>query len=155
MRRLLAVPVLALCLASCGKEAPAPTSAAPPAVTVTSSSPAPSASLPSSPATSVPSTSAVTPSTSPTTAATKTAEFTFAKGKVSGPGDVKLKVGESVDLTITTDAAMTIHAHVFEIEKNIKAGETATLSLTATKTGRYEIEDHQSGKLITLVTVSS
>ena len=71
------------------------------------------------------------------------AVVTLANGKIDGPATIKLRVGQTLALTIVTDRAVTVHAHGFEVEQELKAGGTATLTLKATPgiVGAWPVED--------------
>ncbi|MCU1677056.1 MAG: hypothetical protein JWM93_1814 [Frankiales bacterium] len=83
--------------------------------------------------------------------------ISIANGKISGPGMIKMKVGETVELRIATDRAVTVHAHGFNVEQAIKAGDTASVILTATASivGGWPVEDHVKDVEIVTVQVSS
>jgi plastocyanin len=123
-RARVIVPVLALALAAaCGGEAKeTPTSAAPSA-----------------------SSSAVAPSASPATDVVEI-KVTVSGGKVAPrPSIHKVKKGQTVRIIVTSDKADEIHVHGYEKEKELAAGETATIEFTADETGRFEVETHHQG----------
>lgn len=70
-------------------------------------------------------------------------DLTIAQGKIT-PGTASYDVakGSTVTITITSDAADTVHVHGYEIEKPIAAGATTVITFVADKTGRYEVETH-------------
>ncbi len=82
--------------------------------------------------------------------------ISIANGKIDGPTTIPMKVGETVELRIATDRAIKVHAHGFEVEKDLKAGETASLILTATASivGAWPVEDHVTDKEMTQVQVT-
>lgn len=72
-----------------------------------------------------------------------TIEVTIANGKVTPPTTAyNVSKGATVTLSITSDAADTVHVHGYEIEKPIAAGTTTVITFVADRTGRYEIETH-------------
>ena len=66
------------------------------------------------------------------------------KGKqvTPAPGSVPLKVGQTLRLVVTSDHDDELHAHGFDKEIEIKAGQPATLDLVTTVPGTYEVETH-------------
>lgn len=81
------------------------------------------------------------------------AVITVVRGKVSGPDRVEVNQGQRVRLVITSDRADQVHVHGYEIEKPLPAGRPVTIELTATKTGLFEIETHEGGRLLTQLLV--
>lgn len=153
-RRVLTIPFLLLpLLAACsGKDASTRTTSL---ATTASTTAAVSPSLTSSVSPSG-STSATTPAPSPSfSAVPKRVLISIANGKIAGSDKVTMKVGETIELRIATDTAATIHAHGFEVEKKLAAGETASVFLTAKAPGSFDVEDHVTDKLVTRVLVTS
>lgn len=79
--------------------------------------------------------------------------------KVSGttvtpaPSQVELAVGQTLELTVTTDHDDELHAHGFDgANAELKAGEPTTVRLTATESGVFEVETHDPA--LTLLTVA-
>jgi plastocyanin len=68
------------------------------------------------------------------------------------PAQVELPVGSTLELVVTSDHDDELHAHGFDAETEIKAGVPATLRLTATEPGSYEVETHEPA--LTLLTVA-
>ncbi len=64
------------------------------------------------------------------------------------PDTVAVKVGQRINLTVTTDKDDEVHVHGIDKELEVKAGVPGTLSFSATPTGSYEVETHKSGKLL-------
>jgi hypothetical protein len=58
------------------------------------------------------------------------------------PATVDLRVGESLTIAIISDKANTLHAHGFEIAKDIQAGQRAEVTIKGAKPGVYEFELH-------------
>lgn len=72
-----------------------------------------------------------------------TIDVTIANGKVTPPATTyNVSVGATVTITVTSDAAETVHVHGYEIEKDIVAGTKTVITFVADKTGRYEVETH-------------
>jgi hypothetical protein len=120
----------ALALTSCS-QTDSPPPPGPPAVPFTSPSSAPSTAT-----TTAPSTARATPSG-------KRIAITV-KGKriTPTPGTVNLAVGESLTITVTSDHDDQLHAHGFEVEKTIKAGQPMEFTVKGAQTGVFEVELH-------------
>jgi plastocyanin len=108
----------------------------------------PSAALTTAPST-APSTAPTTASSTqsapaaPTTAAGRRIDITV-KGKqvTPAPATVNIAVGESLTIAVTSDHDDQLHAHGFDVEKNIKAGEPAEVTIKGAAQGVYEFELH-------------
>lgn len=155
-RSLLVAPaLLATLLAGCaGKDVTgtATTSAPAPGTSTAAST---SALTPAATGTASPSVSA-SPSTSiATSAAPRRVQFSIANGKIAGPAKIDMKVGQTIELQVATDRAATVHAHGFNVEKDLLPGDTASVFLTAKQPGSFDVEEHVTGKLITRVQVTA
>ncbi len=64
---------------------------------------------------------------------------------VGGVKTVRVKQGEQVSLRWTTDEAVTIHLHGYDLERTLKPDETAVMTFKAHGTGRFPIESHGFG----------
>ena len=150
------LPALAmLVLAGCGNESD---SGASPSTT-------PSATTPSSSPTDVP-TMTPTPgkpnSSSPSNTADPSGEqadvtvnVTVANGKVNPSGStVKVTAGQTVLVTAISDAPDELHIHGYDKELALTPGKTASVKFTANMKGTFEIETHESGKLVAKLVVS-
>ncbi len=125
--------------------ASAPTSVSPPAAAPTGSASAGSASAGSASASASPTTS---PTPSPTTAV-RTVSVAYAGGQVTGTsGREEVPVGEQVVLRITSDVAEEVHVHGYDLEAAVPAGGSVDIPLTATIPGVFEVELHDSGKVL-------
>jgi heme/copper-type cytochrome/quinol oxidase subunit 2 len=58
------------------------------------------------------------------------------------PGNLDVPLGKTLRLIVTSDHDDQLHAHGFNVEVNLKAGQPTTLDLKATTPGVYEIETH-------------
>ena len=95
---------------------------------------------PGHPPTSAPTTA---PSTTPSQAAGKRLDISV-KGKqvTPAPATVDLAVGESLTIAVTSDKANTLHAHGFEVEKKLTAGQPGEVTVKGGQTGTFEFELH-------------
>ena len=106
--------------------APSPTAAAAPAV------PSPTAS----------------PTASPTPAV-RTVVVSYAGGQVTGTsGREEVPVGEQVVLRISSDVAEEVHVHGYDLEAAVPAGGSVDIPVTASIPGVFEVELHDSGKVL-------
>ncbi|MEI8409237.1 MULTISPECIES: cupredoxin domain-containing protein [unclassified Kribbella] len=143
-----------LVLAGCGNESDSGTS---PSTT-------PSATTPSSPPTDLPTTT--TPGKPNTSSPSNTADpsgeqadvtvsVTVANGKVNPSGaTIKVKAGQTVLVTAVSDAADEVHIHGYDKELPLTPGKPASVKFTANMKGTFEIETHESGKLVAKLVVS-
>ncbi|MFE4593423.1 hypothetical protein [Streptomyces laurentii] len=69
------------------------------------------------------------------------------------PSRVEVKKGERVTLRVTSDRADTLHVHGYDRELRLSPGTTATLTLTADRTGLFEVETHTSALVLTQLVV--
>jgi len=89
-----------------------------------------------------------TPAPSPT-AATRTVAVSYAGGEVTGTsGREEVPVGEQVVLRISSDVAEQVHVHGYDLEGAIPAGGSIDIPLTADIPGVFEVELHESGKVL-------
>jgi FtsP/CotA-like multicopper oxidase with cupredoxin domain len=57
---------------------------------------------------------------------------------------IRVLQGDVVTLRWTSDRALTVHLHGYDIEQRITPGTTTTMTLTARATGRFSIEIHET-----------
>jgi heme/copper-type cytochrome/quinol oxidase subunit 2 len=89
------------------------------------------------------------PSPESTDTKSKTLDVVIADGEVTPNAErVEVGVGTSVILQIRSDVADEIHVHGYDEEIAVEPGKPATLEFGADETGRYEIETHESHKLV-------
>ena len=87
------------------------------------------------------------------TGAVKRLEVTVTGTTVTpAPAQVDLPVGSTLELVVTSDHDDELHAHGFDQEAQLKAGQPTTLRLTAKDAGLYEVETHDPA--LTLLTVA-
>ena len=73
----------------------------------------------------------------------------YAGGVITPPeGRVSVKVGQKVELRVTSDVAEIVHNHLNNVEHDVAAGGTVVFDFTADNPGIYEVELHKSNKLL-------
>lgn len=81
-------------------------------------------------------------------------DLTLEGGKVTPPPDsVAVETGDHVRLTVESDVADVVHVHGYDLERAVQPGKPAVLSFRADQTGRFEVETHDSGLLLTQLLV--
>lgn len=73
----------------------------------------------------------------------------IADGKVNPNAErAVVSRGTTVRIQITSDAADAVHVHGYDEEIEVRAASPATLEFVADTTGRFEIETHETDKLV-------
>lgn len=146
-RLTAAAVVLAAVLTACGGGEPKPTA----------TTPAPTTSTPTATAPGTPTASASPTATpTPTPVADVVIDITVAGGKVStADRTVKIKRGQSVALTITSDQADEVHVHGYDLTLDLVAGKPTTIKFDADQTGKFEVELHEAGTVLVRLEVAS
>jgi heme/copper-type cytochrome/quinol oxidase subunit 2 len=70
------------------------------------------------------------------------------------PSRVAVPLGSPVALTVTSDVADEIHVHGYELEEPVAAGSSVTIQFTADQAGLFEVETHETEKLLLQLQVS-
>jgi heme/copper-type cytochrome/quinol oxidase subunit 2 len=135
-----AVLVAVLALTACGTDDETDTAVAAPTVTATTAPPE----APAEPQ----------PAATPSPDDAQVIAITVSGGEVSGaePRTV-VPVGTQVRLSVTTDAVDELHVHGYELTQRVSAGETATVEFLADRPGLYEVEFHDSQRVLTRLQV--
>jgi heme/copper-type cytochrome/quinol oxidase subunit 2 len=68
------------------------------------------------------------------------------EGGVMEPSEVVVGEGDEVTLRVTSEEAVELHVHGYDLEEEVEPDEPATLSFEAEETGRFGIEDHETGE---------
>ena len=80
---------------------------------------------------------------------------TVAGGKITpNTQTVKAKQGQTVMVTVTSDEADELHVHGYEKEIELQPGKPGSVTFTADTKGTFEIETHESGKLVAKLIVT-
>ncbi len=81
--------------------------------------------------------------------AVRTVAVAYAGGEVTGTtGREEVPVGEQVVLRVSSDVAEEVHVHGYDLEGAIPAGGSVDIPLTASIPGVFEVELHDSGKVL-------
>ena len=84
-----------------------------------------------------------------------TLNVTVANGKVNPSGaSIKVKAGQTVLVTAVSDTADELHIHGYDKELELAPGKPASVKFTADMKGTFEVETHESGKLVAKLVVS-
>ncbi|WP_436736225.1 hypothetical protein [Streptomyces sp. BBFR102] len=84
----------------------------------------------------------------------RTVELTVTDGRVTPPlGRTEVKKGDRVTLKVRSDRDDTLHVHGYDKAKKLVAGESATLTFTAGRTGLFEVETHGTRLVLTQLLV--
>jgi heme/copper-type cytochrome/quinol oxidase subunit 2 len=79
----------------------------------------------------------------------RTVAVSYAGGQVSGTsGREEVPVGEQVVLRIASDVAEEVHVHGYDLQAAVPAGGSVDIPLTAAIPGVFEVELHDSGKVL-------
>jgi hypothetical protein len=80
----------------------------------------------------------------PSTSAARRIDITVTGRQVTPkPATVNISVGESLTISVTSDQDNQLHAHGFDIEQDIKAGQQTEVTVKGAKTGVFEVELHE------------
>lgn len=84
-----------------------------------------------------------------------TLAVTISGGKVTPSGaSIKVKRGQTVLITATSDVEDELHVHGYDKEFDVEPGRTASIKFTADAKGTFEVETHDSHKLVAKLVVS-
>ncbi|GGY48142.1 hypothetical protein GCM10010363_31140 [Streptomyces omiyaensis] len=115
---------------------------------------APSATAPASPPTTAPTTAPAPDPTPDPTPSTRTLDIRVTGSTVTpAPARVEVRKGERITLRVTSDRADTLHVHGYDREAALSPGIPAALTLTADRTGLFEVETHASDLVLTQLVV--
>jgi cytoskeletal protein CcmA (bactofilin family) len=79
----------------------------------------------------------------------RTVAVSYTGGEVTGTsGREEVPVGEQVVLRVSSDVAEEVHVHGYDLEGAIPAGGSVDIPLTASIPGVFEVELHDSGKVL-------
>ena len=133
-------------LTSCG------TAETPVAETTTSTSTSPTPTVSTTPSVKP----TVVPKTTPASTADVTVDITIAGGKISAGGQavVKAKSGQTVRINAVSDVPESLHVHGYDKVVDLKPGKPGSVEFKTSTKGIFEVETHESGKLVFKLQVS-
>lgn len=74
-------------------------------------------------------------------------ELAIRQGELSsGASTFRVTQGDAVELEWSTDEAMELHLHGYDIEAEVTPGSPVTMRFDATITGRFAVEKHRSSR---------
>ncbi len=79
-------------------------------------------------------------------AETRVFEIEIKDGKVVGAKSVRVTQGDKVILNWTSDKAVELHLHGYDIERRVGPDHPAAMSIDASATGRFPVEVHTGEK---------
>jgi FtsP/CotA-like multicopper oxidase with cupredoxin domain len=81
--------------------------------------------------------------------------ITVAGGTVSPLGaNIRVRVGQRIRVTAVSDIAESIHIHGYDVTLTVPSAVPGEISFTANQIGVFNIETHESGKLVAMLIVS-
>jgi hypothetical protein len=84
-----------------------------------------------------------------------TINVTVANGKVNPSGaSINVKAGQTVLITAVSDAPDEVHVHGYEKQLPLTPGKPASVKFVANMKGTFEVETHESNKLVAKLVVS-
>ena len=79
----------------------------------------------------------------PAAAADRTITISVQGKKVTpAPSRIEMRSGQTLRLVVTSDHDDELHAHGFDVERELTAGQATTVDLTGAAPGLYEVETH-------------
>jgi hypothetical protein len=147
---LALLPALGLVLAGCGSNSDAGSGSSPSTAPTTVSTATPTS------AATEPKTNTPSNTTDPSgDTADVTINITLANGKVNPSGSsIKVQAGQTVLITAVSDAADEVHVHGYDKELPLTPGKPASVKFVANMKGTFEVETHESNKLVAKLVVS-
>lgn len=68
------------------------------------------------------------------------------EGDAMDPSEIAVREGDNVTFRFSSERLVEMHVHGYNLEEEIAPGEPTTLSFEADETGRFGIEDHETGE---------
>lgn len=66
--------------------------------------------------------------------------FSVANGKVTGPGRLDARLGDTLIFSVTADKPDEVHVHTYDVIVPVQPGRAATVRVLASIPGTFEIE---------------
>jgi hypothetical protein len=94
-------------------------------------------------------------SSTPAIGAIGTLAITIAGGTVSPTrANLRVRLGQRVKVSAVSDVPESIHIHGYDITLTLPPSVPGEITFTANQAGVFDIETHESGKLVTTLIVS-
>lgn len=74
-------------------------------------------------------------------------EFVVSEAPPGQPQRIEIPLGSEVTLIADSEINDRLHVHGYELEPELEAGESTTLTFTADMSGVYEVETHSNGAI--------
>jgi FtsP/CotA-like multicopper oxidase with cupredoxin domain len=68
------------------------------------------------------------------------------EGDAMEPSEIAVREGDNVTLRFSSERLVELHVHGYDLEEEVAPGEPTALSFEADETGRFGIEDHETGE---------
>ncbi len=69
------------------------------------------------------------------------------------PEEVSVREGDRMKMSLTSDSPVEIHVHGYDLEREVETGGSAEISYEADLTGRFPMEDHETGSELGVLVV--
>lgn len=79
--------------------------------------------------------------------------ISVADGKVTGGGDITVKQGSRVIVSVTADVSDEVHIHGYDLKTNVTPNQPMSITFTATAAGKFEVELEEAALPLTEITV--
>jgi hypothetical protein len=81
----------------------------------------------------------------PAPAPARRIEIAVQDGRVVGNDTFQVKQGEEVELRFTSNQAISLHLHGYELHAGVKPGEPGVMAFKAENAGRFPVHEHREG----------
>ena len=82
-------------------------------------------------------------------------EIEVEEGRVEGPEQITVALGDRVAIEVESDVADHVHVHTYDVLRDIPANRKVVISFKATIQGVFEIELEDAGVLLTRLEVTA
>ena len=80
--------------------------------------------------------------------------ISVADGKVTGGGgDITVKQGSQVILSVTADVSDEVHVHGYDLKTNVTPNQPAIIPFTTTAAGKFEVELEEAALPLAEITI--
>ncbi|MGB1580525.1 MAG: hypothetical protein ACPHER_03340 [Nevskiales bacterium] len=75
-------------------------------------------------------------------------EISIAPDSINGPSSLQVTEGDEVEIHFASQVADEVHLHGYDLHQHLEPGKTTVMTLTADRSGRFEMELHKSHRAI-------